>query len=99
MATTGSTQPAAAGPVIGGSATHAAEQAAERAGIRVRVPFVGGVTLPPAEQLAYLAGVGVLAALDLVDWPVAMVLALGHELAASRNHRLLHDFGEALEEA
>lgn len=91
-------QPAAAGPVTG-SAVHAAEQATERAGITVRVPFVGGVTLPPAEQLAYLAGVGVLAALELVDWPVAVVLVLGHELAASRNHRLLRDFGEALEEA
>jgi hypothetical protein len=65
----------------------------------VRLPLLGELKLPAKEQLGYLAGVGALAAIGMVEWPVAAVLGLGHILAAERNHKILADFGEALEEA
>ncbi|WP_208117135.1 hypothetical protein [Streptomyces sp. NBC_00582] len=57
------------------------------------------VELLPPEQLAFLAGVGTLAALEILEWPVALVLAVGHQLAHSHHSRMLREFGEALEEA
>lgn len=77
---------------------HAAEMAAQRHALHVDVPGLGTVTLPPAEQLVFIAGVSTLALLDVIAWPVAAVLAVGHLLAGSEHHRLLRDFGLALEE-
>ncbi|MER5182324.1 hypothetical protein ABT009_28900 [Streptomyces sp. NPDC002896] len=57
------------------------------------------VELPPADQLAFLAGLGVLAACEIIEWPVALVLAVGHKLAHSHHSRVLREFGDALEEA
>ncbi len=65
----------------------------------VRVPVVGEVRLPGAGQLAFLGGLGLLAALEIVEWPVAAVVAVGHVLTASRSNRVVREFGEALEEA
>ncbi|TQE21115.1 hypothetical protein SipoB123_27440 [Streptomyces ipomoeae] len=61
--------------------------------------FGARVELLPPEQLAFLAGVGVLAAVEIIEWPVALVLAVGHQLAHSHHGRVLREFGEALEEA
>jgi hypothetical protein len=55
--------------------------------------------LPPTDQLAFLAGLGLLAALDIIDWPVVLAIAAGHEIARSRHSKVLREFGEALEEA
>ncbi len=57
---------------------------------------MGVVSLPAREDLAYLAGVATLAALSVIEWPVAATLAAGHLLASSRGSRVLRDFGEAL---
>lgn len=63
------------------------------------VPVLGRVTLPPPERLAFLAGLGLLAGVGLMEWPVAVVVAVGHALSDNRRSRILRDFGEALEEA
>ncbi|WP_055494022.1 hypothetical protein [Streptomyces sp. TP-A0356] len=55
--------------------------------------------LPPKDQLAYFAGLGVLTVLDLIEWPVALAIAVGHELARSHHAKTLREFGEALEAA
>ncbi len=55
--------------------------------------------LPPRDQLAFLAGLGVLTALELIEWPVALAIGVGHELARSRHGKVLREFGEALEDA
>ncbi len=76
--------------------------AAERAVARHSVTFdVFGfrAELPSADQLAFLAGIGVLTALEIIEWPVAVVLAVGHQLAHSHHGRVLREFGDALEEA
>ncbi|MFF3847224.1 hypothetical protein [Streptomyces sp. NPDC002328] len=80
------------------SAGAAAERAVARNAVTLDV-FGARVELPPPDQLAFIAGVGVLAAVEIIEWPVALVLALGHQLAHNHHSRLLREFGEALEEA
>jgi predicted flap endonuclease-1-like 5' DNA nuclease len=75
----------------------AAEKARHSTRTRVNVPFLGHVDLPPADELAYIAGIGALAVVGVVEWPVAVVLGAGHALANRRRNRLLREFGEALE--
>jgi hypothetical protein len=65
----------------------------------VNVPVVGQVEIPRPEQLAYFGGLAALAALELIDWPVALVIAAGHFLASTHRNKLLEELGEALEEA
>ncbi|MBV9207027.1 MAG: hypothetical protein JO037_16905 [Actinobacteria bacterium] len=77
----------------------AAEQATTRNSVHVAVPGIGTVTLPPAEQLAFLGGIALLTALEVIEWPVAVALAAGHALAARSHNKLVEDFGKALEEA
>lgn len=60
---------------------------------------MGTIPLPPLNELAYLAGVIVLATAGLMSWPVALTIGTGHLLAHNRHIQLLRAFGEALEEA
>ena len=83
-------------------ATPSARAAAERAVTHHAVTldvFGARLELPPPEQLAFLAGIGVLTAVEILEWPVALVLAVGHQLAHSHHGLVLREFGEALEEA
>ena len=83
-------------------ATPSARAAAERAVTHHAVTldvFGARLELPPPEQLAFLAGIDVLTAVEILEWPVALVLAVGHQLAHSHHGRVLREFGEALEEA
>jgi hypothetical protein len=76
----------------------AAERAARHSSTQMRVPVLGTVRLPAREELAFLGGVGVLAVVGAIEWPVAAVLGAGHLLASNRRNRALREFGEALEE-
>ena len=75
----------------------AARVALDRNSIRIPLPLGGSVTLPPPQHLAWYAGVGALVVLEIVEWPVAAVLALGHLLVDQHQSKVLSDFGEALE--
>ncbi|MBV9846743.1 MAG: hypothetical protein JOZ47_17000 [Kutzneria sp.] len=80
--------------------THAAaDKATQHNSTRITVPFLGTVKLPAAEELAFLGGVGVLAVVGAIEWPVAVVLGAGHALATNRRDKVLREFGEALEKA
>lgn len=46
----------------------------------VRLPLVGRLDIPRPEQLAYFAGLGLLVALDLIEWPVAVAIGVGQVL-------------------
>ncbi|MEE2855344.1 MAG: hypothetical protein VX424_22135 [Actinomycetota bacterium] len=65
----------------------------------VNLPAIGQVEIPRPEQLAYFGGLAALAALELIDWPVALVVAAGHFLASNHHNKLLEELGEAMEEA
>ena len=64
----------------------------------INLPLVGQVEIPRPEQLAFYGGVAALAAFELIDWPVAVVIAAGHLLAANHHNKLLEELGEAMEE-
>lgn len=65
----------------------------------VRVPVVGTVSLPSAPHLAWYAGVGVLAAVGVIELPVAALLAIGKALSDERSGKALQELGDALQEA
>jgi len=64
----------------------------------MNLPVVGSVEIPRPEQLAYFGGLAALAALDLIEWPVALVIAAGHFLASNHHNRILEELGEAMED-
>ena len=47
----------------------------------------------------YYGGLAALAAFELIDWPVAVVIAAGHLMASNHHNKLLEELGEAIEEA
>ena len=81
------------------STTVAVEEAVEENQTALHLPWLGDVSLPPIDHLAWYAGVATLTAIELIDWPVAVLLAVGKALADNRSHRTLRSLGEALEEA
>ena len=76
----------------------AAEQAVRRNTLHLQLPIVGELELPAAEEVAYIGGVTVLAVVGVLEWPVAVLLGIGHGLATARHNKMLRAFGEALEE-
>ncbi|HEY3010505.1 MAG TPA: hypothetical protein VGJ63_20915 [Micromonosporaceae bacterium] len=95
---TASTDNARSGrPVV--HALVAAEQAVRRNSLEMRVPILGELHLPPTEDMVFIGGVAVLAVVGLLEWPVAVLLGVGHGLATNRHNKMLRAFGEALEAA
>ncbi|MBM0278666.1 hypothetical protein [Micromonospora tarensis] len=66
---------------------------------RVELPMLGEVAVPPPDKIAYYAGIGVLAALQVIEWPIALVVTAGHLLADQHFSGLIGGVGEALENA
>jgi hypothetical protein len=82
----------------GANGHQAAQKATARNSVRIPVPVLGTVTLPPPQQLAYIGGIAALTALEIIEWPVGVVLVAGHVLATNSHNKILQDFGDALEE-
>ncbi|WP_433684675.1 hypothetical protein [Nocardia sp. CA-119907] len=68
-------------------------------GFAVDLPVIGRVRVPRPEQLAYYGALGALAAAEIIEWPVAVILATGHWLMQDEHNRIAHEIGEALEDA
>ncbi|MCU1627238.1 MAG: hypothetical protein JWP64_2187 [Pseudonocardia sp.] len=77
----------------------AAASATAKNVIHIELPGIGHLHLPPLDQVAFLGGIATLALIEVIEWPVAAVLTVGHVLANNRHHALLRSFGEALDEA
>ena len=54
----------------------------------VTLPVVGRVRIPRPEHLAYYGALAGLAVLEIIDWPIALVIGAGHALAASQHHKV-----------
>ncbi|MFL6083825.1 MAG: hypothetical protein ACJ74F_11585, partial [Mycobacterium sp.] len=67
-------------------------------GFAVNLPVVGRVRIPRPEQVAYFGALGVLAAVEIIDWPIALAIAAGHVLVNNEHNRVAQEIGEALEE-
>jgi hypothetical protein len=83
----------------GMEALEAIERTVQHEYRRIRLPLVGTIRLPANEELVYYGGVTALVVLGLVDWPVAVLLGVGHELAAGKHRTMVRAVGEALEVA
>jgi hypothetical protein len=73
--------------------TDAARRVRDARSFAVNVPIVGHVRIPRPEQLAYYAALGALAAVEIIDWPVALVLATGHALLQNEHGRVAEEIG------
>lgn len=78
---------------------HAVGAVRDARGFAMTLPIVGRVKVPRPEQLAYYGALGVLAAVEIIDWPVALLLGTGHVLMQNEHNRVVQEVGEALEEA
>ncbi|MCV7026439.1 hypothetical protein H7I77_24305 [Mycolicibacterium novocastrense] len=47
----------------------------------IRLPVIGRVGVPRPDQLAFYGALGLLAAIEVIDWPVALLLGAGHAVA------------------
>ena len=66
-------------------------------GVTVPIPWLGTIEISKPE-LAYIGGIAGLAALGFLDWPIALVIAGGHVLAADRSSKTVRDLGDAMTE-
>jgi hypothetical protein len=64
----------------------------------VNLPVVGRVRIPRPEQVAYYGALGALAALEIIEWPIALAIAAGHALVQNQHNRVAQEIGEALED-
>jgi xanthosine utilization system XapX-like protein len=48
----------------------------------INVPVVGKVSVPPPDQLAFYGVLGLLAAVNVIDWPVALAIGVGQFVVA-----------------
>ncbi|MDP9116369.1 MAG: hypothetical protein M3O28_03720 [Actinomycetota bacterium] len=77
----------------------AAAQVDEAQHLAIDLPILGTVRLPRPEHLAYYGAVGALVALELIDWPIALLVAVGHGLAQQQHSQAIQQLGEGLEDA
>ncbi|MCE3551356.1 hypothetical protein LWC33_07810 [Pseudonocardia sp. RS11V-5] len=82
-----------------GELLRAIEKNVQNNSVGVEIPGLGTVRLPAPDSLAWFGGLATLAALGILEWPVAAAIGAGHLLSRQRHLRFLKDFGEALEEA
>ena len=73
------------------------EKEATTTGWHVDVPLLGPVGWPPTGSLAFVVVLGGLAAVEVLSWPVAVAVGVGHVLARDRDHRLVREVGEGLQ--
>ncbi len=50
----------------------------------MQLPVVGRVPIPRPDQLAFYGALAALVAVEMVDWPVAVAIGVGHALVSER---------------
>jgi len=61
---------------------------------RSRVPVADSRS---PEHLAWYVGLTVMALFEVVEWPIAIVIAVGHEIAHRSRNRGLRELAEGIE--
>ncbi|MDP9841420.1 hypothetical protein [Streptosporangium lutulentum] len=65
----------------------------------VSVPVIGTLALPSPDRLVFYAVLGALGALEIVEWPIVLVVGIGHYLTEQRFSPALREAGQAAEAA
>lgn len=67
---------------------------------KVTLPVTGWtIELPPRREWPWLGGVVLVAALDIIDWPVALVIAIGHTILTKSHNEQLRELADGIETA
>jgi hypothetical protein len=61
------------------------------------MPHSRGATRSPHPRVGWYAGLAVLAAVEIIEWPLALMMMLGHEIAHRAHSQALRDFAEGIE--
>jgi len=79
--------------------TSAAQATNGRVRVLQKVKRPGASVAQPhsAEHLAWYAGLTLMALFEVVEWPVALVIAVGHELAHRARNRAIRELAEGIE--
>jgi hypothetical protein len=67
--------------------------------VEVGLPVLGTVRIRRPDRLVYYGAVAILAAAEIIDWPVALAVGVGHALADNHHSKVAQELGAALEEA
>jgi len=51
----------------------------------------------PHPRLCWYAGLAVMAIIEVVEWPLAILMMMGHEIAHRAHNQALRDFAEGVE--
>lgn len=65
--------------------------------VHVQVPVVNCGIDVPREMIPFYAGLAVTALLDLIDWPLALILGAGHYIVARSHSQAIRELTEGLE--
>jgi hypothetical protein len=73
----------------GGGPSHraTAQRVREADRFALQLPVVGRVPIPRPDQLAFYGALAALVAVEMVDWPVAVAIGVGHALVTGRPER------------
>jgi len=64
----------------------------------VTLPLIGvRIDLPRPERLAWYAGLGLMAAFELVDWELALIIGLGHLIADNAHNETIAELARGAE--
>jgi hypothetical protein len=77
----------------------AVERIREAESFGINLPVLGRVSIPRPEHLAYYGALGLMAAVEIIDWPIALAIAMGHALTEQHHSKVAEELGEALEDA
>lgn len=50
----------------------------------VHLPIVGRVPIPRPDQVAFYGALAALVAIEMVEWPIAVAIGVGHALTTQR---------------
>jgi len=56
-----------------------------------------GATQLSRPHLAWYAGLAVMATIEVIEWPLVIMMILGHEIAHRANSEALRDFAEGIQ--
>jgi hypothetical protein len=66
-------------------------------GARRAVDRLAGSPRARHQRLAWYGGLALMAALEIIDWPIAIVIAVGHEIAHRARTQALRELAEGVE--
>jgi hypothetical protein len=51
----------------------------------------------PHHRFAWYGGLAIMAAFEIIEWPLALLMMIGHEIAHRAHNEALRDFAEGIE--